>query len=150
MDSSEYFNSQRKSVTAKYFHEYLLLNVYYGTGYVPDAHWKNQRKPTTAEYDAIREQVSLQISERKNFVSRQDAVMAQLFYELANLEMRQNQPGWYNNFQSSFETNLLIDLARQYGLKKTPYNQKRLQYMAQSSVFEKMWMRIKEFFSSKT
>ncbi len=82
MDSSEYFNSQRKSVTAKYFHEYLLLNVYYGTGYVPDAHWKNQRKLTTAEYDAIREQASLQINEQKNFVSRQNAVMAQLFYQM--------------------------------------------------------------------
>ncbi|WP_162689720.1 hypothetical protein [Acinetobacter sp. CFCC 11171] len=126
-----------------------MLNVYCGTGYVPDAHWKNQRKLRTAEYDAIREQASLQINERKNFVSRQDAVMAQLFYELANLEMSQYQPKWSDHFQSSFETNLLIDLARQYGLKKTPYNQKRLQYMAQGNVIEKLWMKIKEFFSSK-
>ncbi|WP_180114134.1 M48 family metallopeptidase [Acinetobacter sp. YH12063] len=139
--------AKTKRATPKYFHEYPLLNVHYGTGYVPDGHWSDQRKPTTAEYDAIREQVSLQISERKNFVSRQDAVMAQLFYELANLEMSQNQPGWYNNFQSSFETNLLIDLARQYGLKKTPYNQKRLQYMAQGNVIEKLWMKIKDFWA---
>lgn len=141
--------AKEKRATAKYFHEYPLLNVHYGTGYVPDAHWKNQRKLTTAEYDAIREQASLQINERKNFVSRQDAVMAQLFYELANLEMSQYQPNWSDHFQSSYETNILIDLAEKYGLKTTPYNQKRLQYMAQSSVFEKMWMRIKDFFSSK-
>ncbi|WP_180156719.1 hypothetical protein [Acinetobacter sp. YH12045] len=84
--------AKEKRATAKYFHEYLLLNVYYGTGYVPDAHWKNQRKLTTAEYDAIREQASLQINEQKNVVSRQDAVMVQLFYEFANLEMSQYQP----------------------------------------------------------
>ncbi|WP_180093111.1 MULTISPECIES: hypothetical protein [unclassified Acinetobacter] len=78
--------------SSEYFHEYLLLNVYYGAGYVPDAHWKNQRKLTTAEYDAIREQASLQINEQKNVVSRQDAVMVQLFYEFANLEMSQYQP----------------------------------------------------------
>ena len=141
--------AKEKRATAKYFYEYPLLNVHYGTGYIPDAHWKDQRKLTTAEYDAIREQASLQINERKNFVSRQDAVMAQLFYELANLEMSQYQPKWSDHFQSSYETNMLIDLAEKYGLKTTPYNQKRLQYMAQSSVFEKMWMRIKDFFSSK-
>lgn len=75
--------------------------------------------------------------------------MAQLFYELANLEMSQYQPKWSDYFQSSYETNMLIDLAEKYGLKTTLYNQKPLQYMAQSSVFEKMWMRIKDFFSSK-
>ncbi|WP_180022043.1 hypothetical protein [Acinetobacter sp. YH16044] len=74
--------AKEKRATAKYFHELPLLNVHYGTGYVPDAHWKNQRKLTTAEYDAIREQASLQINERKNFVSRQNAVMAQLFYQM--------------------------------------------------------------------
>ncbi len=74
--------AKEKRATAKYFHEFPLLNVHYGTGYVPDAHWKNQRKLTTAEYDAIREQASLQINERKNFVSRQNAVMAQLFYQM--------------------------------------------------------------------
>lgn len=141
--------AKAKRATPKYFHEYPLLNVHYGTGYVPNAHWSDQRKPTAAEYDAIREQVSLQINERKNFVSAKDVTMAQLYYELANLEMSQHQSKWYNNFQSSFETNLLIDFAKQYGLKTTPYNQKRLQYMAQGNVFEKLGMKIKDFFSSK-
>ena len=33
--------------------------------------------------------------------------------------MSQYQPKWSDHFQSSYETNMLIDLAEKYGLKTT-------------------------------
>lgn len=130
-----------------WLNKHPLLDLKFGNHYFPEPNHIQHESIDQIQLEQIREQATLQIQERKQFVFNQDPIFARVYYDLANIEQSLAQGSWLTRMRYDIEANNLVGFAQNLGLQQDQTISKRLRMM-DSNKFQRIWMLIQDYFTA--
>lgn len=129
-----------------WFTRHPILNIDFGKRYFPEAVTLSKQKIFIEQLQQTKEQVTIQLTERSQFLFDQDPVVARVYYDLANIEESLYKTSFVNHFLSNPDAMQLISNAKSLGLKQTEIEKKRIEMIESPGFFQRAIMLIQYFF----
>lgn len=140
-------NAKQHQANVAWLNQNPLFEINFGQGYFPQPSQSKTSILDIEKLELIKEQAVMQLSQRRQFVWKDDPIMAHAYYELANIEQSLSSQSWNGKLWKNTDALELIGFAEKMTLQKDQMVYKRLQMM-QAGKFERVIMQIKDYFSN--